>query len=204
MAQQNGNAVADSLAAAAAATTTAAARGAAAAEQSASAAAAEQPAATAAADLPVAAAEPPAAAAAAEQAGEAPAALEQREARAAAAAAAAEEPAAAASAAAAADKSWLADVLKKEEWESVGQHKARQEYIKKVVAEMESSKELNEDTVRLLSSLFYSVRYLGCTYTPELEALLLKFDSNLKAFVQKERQAEAAKKYKEQQQQLLQ
>ncbi|OEH77081.1 hypothetical protein cyc_06295 [Cyclospora cayetanensis] len=88
-------------------------------------------------------------------------------------AAASETPSAAASETqSAADSAWLADILKKTQWESKGQHAARVAFMRTAVASMTASGELNEDTCRLLSGLFYSVKYLGCTYTPELEALL--------------------------------
>ncbi|XP_026190848.1 uncharacterized protein LOC34622490 [Cyclospora cayetanensis] len=117
-------------------------------------------------------------------------------------AAASETPSAAASETqSAADSAWLADILKKTQWESKGQHAARVAFMRTAVASMTASGELNEDTCRLLSGLFYSVKYLGCTYTPELEALLYKYDSQLAEDVASARKKEASKRRKEQQQQ---
>lgn len=56
---------------------------------------------------------------------------------------------------------------------------------------MKEAGDLNEDNVRLLSGLFHSVKYLKCTYTPELEGLLDKYDPGLTAYVKKQRDNDA-------------
>ena len=66
---------------------------------------------------------------------------------------------------------------------------------------MAAEGEYREDAVKMLSSLFYSIKFLGCTYAPELEQMLFKYDSQLAATVQQERRKSAAKKSKQQQQQ---
>lgn len=108
-----------------------------------------------------------------------------------AAAAPAGEPAPTAAEAAAAEPSWVEDVLKRQPWESGGQHAERVRFLRRVVEAMKEAGDLNEDNFRLLSGLFHSVRYLGCTYTPELESLLDKYDPELTAYIKKKRENEA-------------
>ncbi|CDI85005.1 hypothetical protein, conserved [Eimeria praecox] len=107
----------------------------------------------------------------------------------------------AAAATGAAKPAWVSDVLKKDIWESRGQHAARVEYINKVILGMEEEGDLNEDRVRMLSGLFYAIRFLGCTYTSDLEELLCKYDPSLYTIIEKQRQTDNKKKGSTKQQQ---
>ncbi|CDJ52822.1 hypothetical protein, conserved [Eimeria brunetti] len=130
-----------------------------------------------------------------------PAAAAAAPAAAAAAAAAAAPAAAAPAAAAAATPSWLNEVLAMDPWETPGQHADRVEFVKSVFAAMEREKAVNESELKMLSGLFYSIRYLGCTYTSELEQMLFKYDNKLKEQILADRQKETQKNKQQQQQQ---